>query len=831
MKRLEFLFCFLIVGTPLFIIGQVPLAEAAVQQLDDSVTSVMGYSNPVQTIGGITGTLSSLTIHFASQGSLIAVKMIVREYDAMPVGAPGGYLQQWWPISDNYMREGTSATFTASEYSTPVVFNPDKYYAFLFYQMDRHLQGSGSDVLQGKFYSTGTGGYIAEDPDVKDIYLDFQGVSPVPPTASISIGNLGQFKSDATSTILEGGATTEDTIVFGAALQSSSTDQLQLQIEVQPLSTPFTNQPTATSTFTDPGSFATATVMSLPNGQYHWQARGTDGQNNVSEWQEFGTAGDADFQIHQVPLYTQVRSQYPPRSEEEEWADLKYGSGNYAGCYSAILKRSTIGTCGCAITSAVMILRYYGITTAVDNQDINPLNFNNWLNTNTGYTAKGNLDWVKVSEYSKNQAGLAKVHYDGSINSRDVATLDAYVETLKPTILYNQSFGHFLVADGKLSGTYTVKDPAWYNTRKLDEAATDVAHKIRDYNNDFAGIRLYAPTLAGRPVDGISLNLASPAELLVIDPSGRRLGKDLVTGIAYSEIPGGSYGGEGIGNVESEIPTVFHETKSIWIPQPESGIYTIKVIGTGTGGFTLNALEYDTQSNVHSQTFTGDTAVDKISSYVLDFTPEEPQNISVIATSTFTPLGDTYLKEGTPNKNQGAESILRIRESGKNRAIIKFNQTELQNQLGTSSTVLSAKLKLSISNNGDNWGNNGSTVDVHRLTRDWTEPGATWNCANDVNISNSSPDCLGDEWEMGKPLHPELRPWIATSTDTILITNGMRGVVVFDVTADIQAFLAGIVPTNYGWIIKKTDEGVAGLIELASKETANPPELIVNYEK
>ena len=52
-------------------------------------------------------------------------------------------------------------------------------------------------------------------------------VIPVNPPAS-----LAQFKSDATSTIPEGGTTTEDTVVFGATLNSSSTNQLRLEVEV-----------------------------------------------------------------------------------------------------------------------------------------------------------------------------------------------------------------------------------------------------------------------------------------------------------------------------------------------------------------------------------------------------------------------------------------------------------------------------------------------------------------------------------------------------------------------------------------------------------------------
>ncbi len=68
-------------------------------------------------------------------------------------------------------------------------------------------------------------------------------------------------------------------------------------------------------------------------------------------------------------------------------------------------------------------------------------------------------------------------------------------------------------------------------------------------------------------------------------------------------------------------------------------------------------------------------------------------------------------------------------------------------------------------------------------------------------------------------------PWIATPTATKLITNGLRGVITFDITADIQAMLgAGSHP---GWILKKSEEGSIGRVEFGSRESATPPRLVL----
>jgi hypothetical protein len=58
------------------------------------------------------------------------------------------------------------------------------------------------------------------------------------------------------------------------------------------------------------------------------------------------------------------------------------------------------------------------------------------------------------------------------------------------------------------------------------------------------------------------------------------------------------------------------------------------------------------------------------------------------------------------------------------------------------------------------------------------------------------------------------------------LTNGQSGIVEFDVTADIQQFLTAVSP-NYGWVIKKTNEGQAGRVHFASRESANGPRLLI----
>jgi RHS repeat-associated protein len=114
---------------------------------------------------------------------------------------------------------------------------------------------------------------------------------PVPALSSST-----QSRSDGVTTIHEGSSTNQATVVFSAALNSWIGRNLELQVEVEPSGTAFTNVANVTSSpFVAPGSLAT-TSFSGANGGYHWQARAIDVQNNTSTWQIFGpNSSSTDF--------------------------------------------------------------------------------------------------------------------------------------------------------------------------------------------------------------------------------------------------------------------------------------------------------------------------------------------------------------------------------------------------------------------------------------------------------------------------------------------------------------------------------------------------------
>jgi hypothetical protein len=127
------------------------------------------------------------------------------------------------------------------------------------------------------------------------------------PTLLVTTSSLIQYKSDGTTVIGAGSSTVENSVKLTATLETSgaATSTLKLQLEVQPSSTAFTNNPTAAGTvFVQSGSSSTVTVSGLGNGAYHWQARAIDQNNNTSTWRLFGAnATGTDFVVQQPTVY------------------------------------------------------------------------------------------------------------------------------------------------------------------------------------------------------------------------------------------------------------------------------------------------------------------------------------------------------------------------------------------------------------------------------------------------------------------------------------------------------------------------------------------------
>jgi hypothetical protein len=187
-------------------------------------------------------------------------------------------------------------------------------------------------------------------------------------------------------------------------------------------------------------------------------------------------------------------------------------------------------------------------------------------------------------------------------------------------------------------------------------------------------------------------------------------------------------------------------------------------------------------------------------------------------TFTLPAAADTYLQQGNGNQNHGGDTTFLV--AGNQHALLRFDQAALASAVG-SGRLVSASLELFVHSTSGNWGTGGRPVEAHAATADWTEAGATWNCAVDSKPTNSKPDCAA-QWAGGS--------FAPDPTDTLLQTNAAGSFVSFDVTADVAAFLAG--PPNQGWLLQRTDDEGGGKVEYSSREAvaAERPRLVLLVE-
>ena len=497
------------------------------------------------------------------------------------------------------------------------------------------------------------------------------------------ISNLEQFKSDGILPITEGDTTTESVVAFKVTLEDPDKDPVKLQVELRQIAESFIGIDDGgilSSDFVDSGSEVTINREGLVNGQYHWRARAVDEKGATSDWQEFGEVGNVDFGVKLVPFYTQVRSPYPSDEETFSWFNEFYADGEVKSYTCG----SKIRQCGCAITSVVMIARYYDVTEA-QGKDVNPKEINEWLKSEPGGYQNGDVNWIAAAKYTGWQIKYEKT--DKTTNN--YVLLDEYLNKNQPVIAKEISPGHFIVIDNKLATTYGVKDPSWYDTKKLDESTTDWSNKIRDYNNNFYGLRIYKKG-DGIAQSAITFALGSPAELLITDPHGRKLGKD-VNSIEYNEIPDAWYFEDGFDDPTGEISSSQERNKLIQILESLAGEYKLEVIGTGAGGYTLQSTSYDIQGNSQNQEFHSETAPDHVAQYNLSYDSLNSSNTVIKlfdetppeAIISFNPIVQKLIIQGTDNTTvnpaislieQNKETTYQIQDEAENTTKIFFKK-------------------------------------------------------------------------------------------------------------------------------------------------------------
>jgi hypothetical protein len=384
---------------------------------------------------------------------------------------------------------------------------------------------------------------------------------------------------------------------------------------------------------------AIETMTSASSGSYLWTIPNTPSAqcrvriSDVEDNRITDISGDSFAIVPPCPQLSVplVKQTDPP------WNVIVYDHLDDPTCSSQI-RNKTIGNWGCALTSAAMVLQYYGILDSSGNTTT-PSTLNQWLKDNNGYSTRncnviGSLDFAQLREYSKNRVILWDSRGKGLTIQHLKDNLDAALDQGFPAILHVRTSGtvetadHFVVATGRMDcgtedETYVINDPS-----------VDVFHKntLAGYGDSFDDMRILIPVNAAGSA-GLSksfqLLVASPVELLIRDSEGRRLGYDLNTDSVLNEIQNGGYFSNNVhGDTDSGNAMIANHT-SLFLRELVVGKYLLDVIGTGTGEYALDFKVYDSTKGQVAATASGSTTPGMVLHYSIEFSDTAVKPISV----------------------------------------------------------------------------------------------------------------------------------------------------------------------------------------------------------
>ncbi|MDP3015293.1 MAG: LamG domain-containing protein [bacterium] len=190
---------------------------------------------------------------------------------------------QWYYVvstyDGSYSRVYVNGILEAVSTYSPnlIVTTPDPLY------INSHTWGGGYQSSQGRMQGIIDEIRISKVARSAEEIAYYYNLAVSPLNQPPAISNLGQFKSDGQTQIIENTITTDSTVIFKTVLNDPNNDQAKLQIELKEFNQPFNEQNLIESNFVNSGSEAVITKSNLTDGDYKWRARAVDSQGNTSQ--------------------------------------------------------------------------------------------------------------------------------------------------------------------------------------------------------------------------------------------------------------------------------------------------------------------------------------------------------------------------------------------------------------------------------------------------------------------------------------------------------------------------------------------------------------------
>jgi len=304
----------------------------------------------------------------------------------------------------------------------------------------------------------------------------------------------------------------------------------------------------------------------------------------------FALACRDDEHILDVPSFKQGLPPYD--SFDPVWEHDIYDAGDKQRLWCGV----NMAECGCATSTASMVLSYYGVKLSSTGDFVNPGTLNDFFSSGDimsknryiswGYSY-GDFRWSRVDDFSS----LASiVNHDQprlGLPIREDYNPDRlrdYIDQEIPVILKVRNTGggiHWVVVKGYQGNDFVINDPATFDS-SIGEHSTLLSLGYSPYLE--RSMIIYKTTNS----DYSSIQLIFPKEvsLLIMGADGKRTGIDPKTGAVYEEIPGSMYIFEESIDDPTEsnpMPPESEGVHVITIQKPTAGKYNVLATTSGDG--------------------------------------------------------------------------------------------------------------------------------------------------------------------------------------------------------------------------------------------------------
>lgn len=343
-------------------------------------------------------------------------------------------------------------------------------------------------------------------------------------------------------------------------------------------------------------------------------------RGNILTWVQSSAELTIDFTSRVQFLLSNFNNVALIRQKDEPWGSHALGYGP-----------ETIGSSGCYVTSAAMLINYLSLSQGSVLQT-NPLTLNNWLLQNTGFTRENTVTSAsKYQEYVNGtsseptvQMFFSKVWDQSKSTDNEIAR---YLNSGYPVIIkgiVRRSDGttttHFAVAVEKV-----ILPGSTYTFRVMDPVFGDINIKDKWVNENYTSAYFF--TASEADTVNLTFKIQGNTHMVVTDRFGRRAGYDPIAQTTYSEIPGAYYGTDQLPYIDipsasgSEPPfdAPSGEWRELFIPRPEEGNYSITVFGLDEGEYQLIIAKVLWQGISEDVTITGNASPGSIQTYSFPF--------------------------------------------------------------------------------------------------------------------------------------------------------------------------------------------------------------------